>query len=150
MTHTIVANDAMQRWVADAAAYPRAIPARLRGLLDAGLTSHEGGSFFAADFRTDLELPIEALERFTNTVRLDTLKPVQRLKPGTELWTYECVAIGIALGDAVLALDPAVTVVISIDVGDVEYPDATFRFGTARYALPETDDPDTAILVMTS
>jgi hypothetical protein len=148
MTHTIVANEPMQRWVADAAAFPRAIPARLRGLLEAGLTSHEGGVFFTAELRPDIDLPTGSLERFTNTVRLDTLKPVQRLTPGTDFWTYECVAIGIALGDAVLALDPTVTVVVTVDVADVEHPDAEFWFG--REAAASAVDWERAELTMTA
>jgi hypothetical protein len=147
MTHTIVANDSMQRWVTDATAFPRAIPAGLRGLIAAGLEQHDGGSYFAASYQS-LDLPTPAREKFLNTVRLDRLRPVQRLKVGSDFWTYECVAIGISLGAQVLALDPLATVVVTVDVGDVEYPDAEFWFG--REAAASVVDWARAELVMTA
>ena len=137
MTHTITANALMQRWVTDATTFPRAIPASLRGLLAAGLEQHDGGSYFSATF-TSLDLPVAAREKFLNTVRLDTLKPVQRLAIGSDFWTYECVAIGLLLGASVLALDPLARVIVTVDVGDVEHPDAEFWFGR-QAALPTVE-----------
>jgi len=147
MTYAIDANAPMQRWVTDATAFPRAIPASLRTLIAAGLEQHDGGSYFSATFKT-LDMPIAAREKFLNTVRLGTLKPVQRLEPGSDFWTYECVAIGLALGAAVLALDPLARAFVTVDVGDVEYPDAEFWFG--REAVASVVGWERAELVMSS
>ena len=147
MTYAIDANAHMQRWVTDATAFPRAIPASLRGLLAAGLEQHDGGSYFSATYKP-LDLPVAAREKFLNTVRLGTLKPVQRLEPGSDFWTYECVAIGLALGAAVVALDPLARAFVTVDVGDVEYPDAEFWFG--REAVASVVEWERAELVMSS
>ena len=145
MTYAIDANAPMQRWATDATAFPRAIPASLRTLIAAGLEQHDGGSYFSATFTT-LDLPVAAREKFLNTVRLGTLKPVQRLEPGSDFWTYECVAIGLALGAAVVALDPLARAFVTVDVGDVEYPDAEFWFG--REAVASVVEWERAELVM--
>jgi hypothetical protein len=142
----IEANAAMQRWVDDALAFPRAIPARLRGVLDDGIVAHGDGLYFAASYR-QIDLPTAALERFVNTVRLDALPPVRRIEAGTKAWVYECVAIGIALGNAVLEREPAASVVLRVDLDDVEHPDATFSFGSTVDAT-ESSDVTQGIAVM--
>jgi len=142
---SIEANEQMKRWVSDATAFPRAIPARLRGLVAAGIVQHDGGSYFAATYRA-LDLPTASLEKFINSVQLDTLKPVQRLTPGSDFWTYECVAIGMALGRLVIDLDPLARAIVTVDVGDVEHPDAVFWFG--REAVASVVDWERAQLTM--
>jgi hypothetical protein len=144
----IEANAAMQRWVDDALAFPRAIPAGLRRVLDGGIVAHGDGLFFAATYR-ELDLPTPALERFVNTVRLDALPPVRRIVAGTEAWVYECVAIGMALGNAVLEREPAASVLLRVDLDDVEHPDATFTFGSTVDATESTDVAQ-AVLVLTA
>ena len=46
MSTVITASAGMQRWVDDAAEFPRAVPARLRMLLDTGLVQEAGGTYF--------------------------------------------------------------------------------------------------------
>jgi hypothetical protein len=159
--YTIVANPAMQRWVDDAAAFPRAVPARLRGLLGAGIAAIDDGLYFAAEVR-DADRFAKLRERmpgtldreaFVNAVWLDTLRPVKLLDATTESWAYECVAIGIAFGRIVLdacaeVSDAAVEVTINLEHGDeVEHPSSSFRFTTGSWA-GDVDDYDTAVLVM--
>ncbi|CAN5290509.1 hypothetical protein BH11ACT2_BH11ACT2_03450 [soil metagenome] len=144
----ITANEAIQRWVDDALAYPLGIPARLRALLAGGVV-HIGDGLFFADAHKSLDLPTPALERFVNTVRLDALPSVRRIPAGTDAWVYECVAVGIALGSAVLEREPAASVVVRVDLDDVEHPDATFSFGRTVDASESTDVAQ-GVLVMTA
>jgi len=113
----ITANDDMQRWVDDAALYPRSIPARLRLLLDGGLARVAGGTYFSEP-SADLvaRLPAAELEAFVNQVSIDSLKTVQRLEKGSDPWCYEAVAIAIAFGERVLELcEGHVSVVLDVD-----------------------------------
>jgi len=114
---TITANDEMQRWVDDAALYPRSIPARLRLLLDGGLAQVAGGTYFSApSAELAARLPAVELEPFVNQVSIDSLKTVQRLEKGSDPWCYEAVAIAIAFGERVLELAGGfVTVVLDVD-----------------------------------
>jgi hypothetical protein len=156
MAYLLVANEPMQRWTADAAAFPRAVPARLRGLLDEGLVERDGGMFFAA------QLPVPdkfealkghldatgAIEWWINEISMSSLKPVRRTIPGTEEWIYECVAIAVAFGEAVLDAAAALServieVVVSVEFGeDVEQPSSTFRFGTVTDGVGWSRHPD--------
>ena len=135
----IVASDDMQRWVDDAAAYPRAVPARLRMLLDGGPVQHDGGTFFELPSPALAErMPVAELEAFANRVSLDTLKPLQRLERGSEPWTYECVAIGIAFGQRVLAASPGhISIVLDLDQ---ERSSCVLRFTTAEWQPPHPDE----------
>jgi hypothetical protein len=134
--------------VDDALAYPLGVPARLRTLVAGGIVRIGDGLFFAAAHKP-LDLPTRTLERFVNTVRLDALPSVRRIEAGTDAWVYECVAVGIALGEAVLEQEPAASVVIRVDVDDVEHPDATFSFGSTVDATESTDVAQ-AVLVITA
>jgi len=135
----IAANDEMQRWVDDAESYPRAVPARLRMLLDSGVTTVAGGTYFSPP-SPDLvdRLSVAELEAFANRVSLDTLKPAQRLETGSDPWSYECVAMGIAFGNAVLALAPGfVTIVLDLDQ---ERSSCVLRFTSAPWLPPHPDE----------
>ena len=156
MPYVLVANEPMQSWVADAAAFPRAIPARLRGLLDEGIVERDGGIYFAAqvplgDKFDALKGHLDstgAIEWWINEISLSSLKPVRRTIPGTEEWVYECVAIAVAFGEAVLEAAAAVSereieVVVSVEFGeDVEQPSSTFRFGTVTDGVGWSRHPD--------
>ena len=150
---TIVANAAMQPWVDDALRFPRRIPASLRSMLDAGFTEEDGALYFT-DLRRGVSGDLEARfatvverEGFINKLQLGSLKPTKRLDETTPEWAYECVAIGIALGEAVLQLHDVV-VAVSLDHGeDVDYPSSTFRFTTDDWA-GDVDGYEQAVLVM--
>jgi hypothetical protein len=117
LSTVITANVDMQRWVDDATAYPRAVPARLRMLLDAGLVEVAEGTYFSPP-SADLvsRMAPAALEAFANQVSLDSLKPAQRLAKGSDSWAYECVAMGIAFGELVLATSSGhVSIVLDLD-----------------------------------
>ena len=139
MNTVITANADMQRWVDDAAAYPRAVPARLRMLVDSGFTNAAGGTYFAAPSPDLLSrMPAAELEAFANRVSLDTLKPAQRLAKGSEPWAYECVAMGIAFGELVLALsDGFVSVVLDLDE---ERSSCVLRFTSEQWHPPHPDE----------
>ena len=57
----ITANAAAQRWVDDALAFPRAIPASVRTALDGGIVAHGGGLYLASAYR-ELDLSPAALD----------------------------------------------------------------------------------------
>jgi len=145
MEYTIVANEPMQPWLEGLpldGSHP--IPARLRQLLSRGIVSRDGGLYFAAELPTDERLAelgltdfsTVELEGFINKVSLHNLKPTLRTVPGSNAWVYECLAIAISFGGAILeacaAISPAtVEVVASLDFGeDIEYPTGTFRFSS--------------------
>lgn len=139
MSTSIVANEAMQRWVDDAARYPRAVPARLRMLLDSGLVAAVGGTYFREPSADLVErMPPAELEAFANRVSLDTLKPVQRLSRGSDAWCYESVAIGIAFGSSVLAVAPGhVSIVLDVDE---ERSSCVLRFTSAPWHPAHPDE----------
>jgi len=139
MSTIIAANEEMQRWVDDAESYPRAVPARLRMLLDSGVTSVADGVYFIAP-SDDLvaRMPAAELEPFANRVSIDTLKPAQRLETGSDAWSYECVAMGIAFGNSVLALTPGfVTIVLDLDQ---ERSSCVLRLTSAPWVPPHPDE----------
>ena len=141
MSAVITASAGMQRWVDDAAEFPRAVPARLRMLLDTGLVHESGGTYFD---RPSAELvarmPPAELEAFVNRVSLDSLKPVQRLERGSEAWCYEAVAIGIAFGERVLAASAGhVSIVLDLDE---ERSSCVLRFTSDVWAPPHPDEVD--------
>lgn len=148
-----VANAAMQPWLDDAQRYPRSIPAALRTMLAAGFSREDDALYFTAlrrevtaDLATRFAIVADR-ESFINTIPLGGLKPTKRLDDTTPEWAYECVAIGIALGTAVLEQHDVV-VTVSLAFGeDVEYPSSTFRFTSADWA-GELDDYEQAALVM--
>ena len=135
----ITASADMQRWVDDAALYPRAVPARLRMLLDAGLTEVAGGTYLAAPSPTLVErMPLADLEPFANQVSLDSLKPAQRLSKGSDAWAYECVAMGLAFAELVLALsDGFVSIVLDLDE---ERSSCVLRFTSSPWEPPHPDE----------
>ena len=135
----ITASADMQRWVDDAALYPRAVPARLRMLLDAGLTTAAGGTYLAAPSPALVErMPFADLEPFANQVSLDSLKPAQRLSKGSDAWAYECVAMGIAFGELVLALsDGFVSIVLDLDE---ERSSCVLRFTSSPWEPPHPEE----------
>jgi hypothetical protein len=139
LSTNITASSDMQQWVDDAARYPRAVPARLRMLLDGELTSVDGGTYFvepSADLLA--RLPAAELEAFANRVSIDSLKPTQRLTKGTDAWSYECVAIAIAFGELVLAASPGfVSVVLDLDE---ERSSCVLRFTSAPWHPPHPDE----------
>ena len=150
---TIVANAAMQPWVDDALRFPRRVPAALRSMLDAGFTSEDGALYFtglrrgvSGDLGSMFATVVER-EGFINKLNLGSLKPTKRLDDTTPEWAYECVAIGIALGEAVLEQHDVI-VTISLDAGeDVDYPSSTFRFTTDDWA-GGIDAYEQAVLVL--
>lgn len=129
----------MQQWVDDAALYPRAVPARLRMLLDAGLTEVAGGIYFATPSPTLVDrMPSAELEPFANQVSLDSLKPAQRLSKGSDAWAYECVAMGLAFGELVLASSPGhVSIVLDLDE---ERSSCVLRFTSAPWHPAHPDE----------
>jgi len=139
MNTVITANADMQRWVDDAAAYPRAVPARLRMLLDSGLANAAGGTYFQTPSPDLLSrMPAAELEAFANRVSLDSLKPAQRLAKGSDAWAYECVAMGIAFGELVLALSAGfVSVVLDLDE---ERSSCVLRFTSEQWHPPHPDE----------
>jgi hypothetical protein len=150
---TLVANAAMQPWVDDALRFPRRVPAALRSVLDAGFTVEAGATYLTAlrrEVSGDLEQRFATVverEGFINAVQLGSLKPTRRLDDSTPEWAYECVAIGIALGEIVLEHQDVV-VTITLDFGDdVDYPSSTFRFTTDDWA-GDVDTHAMAVLVM--
>lgn len=149
----IVANAAMQPWVDDARRFPRRVPAALRSMLDAGFTHEDDALYFtelrrsvSGDRRSMFATVVER-EGFINKLNLGSLKPTKRLDDSTPEWAYECVAIGIALGEAVLEQHDVV-VTVSLDFGEeVDYPSSTFRFTTADWA-GDVEHYEQAVLVM--
>ena len=141
MSVAITASAGMQRWVDDAAEFPRAVPARLRMLLDTGLVHEAGGTYLERPSAELLErMPAAELEAFVNRVSLDTLKPVQRLERGSEPWCYEAVAIGIAFGERVLAASAGhVSIVLDLDE---ERSSCVLRFTSGPWAPPHPDEVD--------
>ena len=135
----------MQRWVDDAAAFPRAVPARLRMLLDTGVTSIDGGQYFSPpsdDLRA--RMPAAELEPFVNRVSVDSLKTVQRLVRGSEPWAYECVAIAIAFGAELLRVAPGfVSIVLDLDE---ERSSCVVRFTSEPWHPPVSDELAVAVL----
>ncbi|MGV8884533.1 MAG: hypothetical protein ACOH1T_02940 [Microbacteriaceae bacterium] len=138
---SVTASSGMQRWVDDASAYPRPVPARLRMLADSGLIAEGNGTFFE---RPSAELvdrmPTAELEAFVNRVSLDSLKPVLRLERGSDAWCYEAVAIGIAFGHRVLASSVGeISIVLDLDE---ERSSCVLRFTSIEWMPPHADEVD--------
>lgn len=140
----------MQRWVDDAAAFPRAVPARLRMLLDSPPERIGDGQYFSPPSAELLDrMSADELEPFVNRVSIDSLKPAQRLERGSEAWAYECVAIALAFGERVLESGAGfVSIVLDLDQ---ERSTCVVRFTSRPWhpSVSESQSDELAVAVMT-
>lgn len=163
MTYSIEANALMEPWLEGLpldGSHP--LPARLRQVMAAGITERVGGLYFTSELLPEDRITGELgrmstseLEAFMNRLRIDSLKPVQRTVPGSNAWVYECLAISVTLGRAVLDACATVsaTVVeaaVALEIGDdYEQPTCTFRFSSSPDGLlTDPEDFEQAVFVM--